>query len=202
MKKGDLLKVIAQKGYDVGFGAKKHFATYDIIEKAPGWIGFASTAVGILGLIFDSLSTKFISAVFVIVGVSGLYISFYNHEKKTYDDTGTKVIRLSNDLKSLYYTVKNLPEDSNFEPYIDQLNEIENKYYLCSISKQILASNWYAHYKFFWEHQIDWINEQLHFKLFRDKIPLSFMFFVFLIILIFIIWLINSSLIMCFQNVI
>ena len=194
MNKNDLLKMIAQKGYDVGFGAKKHFATYDIIEKAPGWIGFASTTVGVLGLVFDSLSTKLISAVFVIVGVSGLYISFYNHQKQTYDYTGTRIIRLCNELKALYYTVKSLPDDSNLEPYIDQLNEIENRYYSYSISKQILASNWYAHYKFFWEHQIDWMDEQLHFKLFKDKIPLSFMLFFLLVILIVSVYIINCYL--------
>lgn len=194
MNKNDLLKMIAQKGYDVGFGAKKHFATYDIIEKAPGWIGFASTTVGVLGLVFDSLSTKLISAVFVIVGVSGLYISFYNHEKQTYDDTGTKIIRLCNELKALYFTVKSLPDNFNFQPYIDQLNEIENRYYSYSISKQILASNWYAHYKFFWEHQIDWMDEQLHFKLFKDKIPLSFMLFFLLFILIILVYILNCYL--------
>lgn len=194
MNKNDFLKMIAQKGYDVGFGAKKHFATYDIIEKAPGWIGFASTTVGVLGLVFDSLSTKLISAVFVIVGVSGLYISFYNHQKQTYDYTGTRIIRLCNELKALYYTVKSLPDDSNLEPYIDQLNEIENRYYSYSISKQILASNWYAHYKFFWEHQIDWMDEQLHFKLFKDKIPLSFMLFFLLVILIVSVYIINCYL--------
>ncbi len=42
----------------------------------PGWIGFVSTAVGILGLIIDAFSTKLVSAIFVIVGISGLYISF------------------------------------------------------------------------------------------------------------------------------
>lgn len=194
MNKNDLLRMIAQKGYDVGFGAKKHFATYDIIEKAPGWIGFISTAVGILGLVFDSLSTKFISAVFVIVGISGLYISFYDHKKQNYADTGTKIIRLSNDLKSLYYTVKNLPENSNFETYIHQLTEIENKFYSCSISKQILASNWYAHYKFFWEHQIDWIDEQLHFKLLRDKIPLSFMLFFLAVVFLIVVYIFNCEL--------
>lgn len=194
MNKNDLLKMIAQKGYDVGFGAKKHFATYDIIEKAPGWIGFASTTVGVLGLVFDSLSTKLISAVFVIVGISGLYISFYNHEKQIYDDTGTKIIRLCNELKALYFTVKSLPDNSNLEPYIDQLNEIEDRYYSYSISKQILASNWYAHYKFFWEHQIGWMDEQLHFKLFKDKIPLSFMIFFLLLILIISVYIINCYL--------
>lgn len=183
MNKNDLLTMIAQKGYDVGFGAKKHFATYDIIEKAPGWIGFSSTTVGILGLVLDSLSTKLVSAVFVIIGISSLYISFYNHEKQKYDDTGTKLIRLCNELKTLYYTVKDLPDNVDLTPYLDKLNEIENRYYSCSMSKQILASNWYAHYKFFWEHQIDWMDEQLNFRLFKDKIPLSFIIFLLLVII-------------------
>ncbi|MEC6126925.1 MULTISPECIES: hypothetical protein [Acinetobacter] len=44
------------------------------------------------------------------------------------------------------------------------------------MSKQILFSNWYAHYKFFWEHQISWMDEQLKFRFIRDKIPLSLIF--------------------------
>ena len=42
MNKAELLKCIAETGYNVGFGAKKHFATYDLLEKMPGWIGFIS----------------------------------------------------------------------------------------------------------------------------------------------------------------
>ncbi|AWN16176.1 hypothetical protein SALB1_1978 [Salinisphaera sp. LB1] len=41
-------------------------------------------------------------------------------------------------------------------------------------SKQILFSDWYAHYKFFWQHQIEWIDEQKQFTFWRDKVPLSF----------------------------
>lgn len=33
MRRDDLLKHIADTGYNVGFGAKKHFATYDITDK-------------------------------------------------------------------------------------------------------------------------------------------------------------------------
>ena len=47
MKRDDLLKCIADTGYNVGFGAKKHFATYDLVEKSPGWISFLSIAFGI-----------------------------------------------------------------------------------------------------------------------------------------------------------
>ncbi|MDD2815100.1 MAG: hypothetical protein PHP00_05095 [Thiotrichaceae bacterium] len=52
MTKEDLLiKSIADTGYNVGFGAKKHFATYDIVEKMPGFINFISIVFGIYALI-------------------------------------------------------------------------------------------------------------------------------------------------------
>ena len=35
MDKNDLLKQIAEASYNIGYGAKKHFATYDIVEKVP-----------------------------------------------------------------------------------------------------------------------------------------------------------------------
>ncbi len=38
-----LLKNIAETGYNVGFGGRKHWATYDIVEKVPGFIGFLGT---------------------------------------------------------------------------------------------------------------------------------------------------------------
>ena len=44
MNRAALLKVIATTGYNVGFGAKKHFATFDMVEKLPGWIGLASVS--------------------------------------------------------------------------------------------------------------------------------------------------------------
>lgn len=47
MNKENLLKLIAESGYNLGYGAKKHFATFDLIEKLPGWLGFLAFAVGI-----------------------------------------------------------------------------------------------------------------------------------------------------------
>jgi hypothetical protein len=43
------------------------------------------------------------------------------------------------------------------------------------MTKQICFSDWDAHYKFFVQMQIDWIDEQKQFNLFADKVPLSFM---------------------------
>ncbi|MDS7928259.1 SLATT domain-containing protein [Acinetobacter sp. V102_4] len=176
MNKAGLLKYIAETGYNVGFGAKKNFATYDLIEKLPGWIGFISTAVGILGLVIDALSTKLVSAIFVIIGICGLYISFYDKDKNRYENAGTELTKLFNELKSLYFDVKCLPDNSDVFAYQARLQDIETRYFPLCISKQILFSNWYAHYKFFGEHQISWIDEQLKFRLIRDKIPLSLIF--------------------------
>ncbi|WP_151813336.1 SLATT domain-containing protein [Acinetobacter nosocomialis] len=184
MNKAELLRYIAETGYNVGFGAKKHLATYDLLEKMPGWIGFVSTAVGVLGLIIDAFSTKLVSAIFVIVGISGLYISFYDRDKNEYEKAGSALTSLFNELKSLYFDVKSLPDNSDVSTYQAKLSDIEKRYLPLCISKQILFSTWYAHYKFFWEHQIDWIDEQLKFKFLRDKVPLSLIFILFILILI------------------
>ena len=114
MNKPDMLKMIAEKAYDVGFGAKKHFATYDIIEKAPGLISFSSMAFGIFALAIKDLPTELISATFIVLGVVGLYISFYNHKKDTYDQAGVALTQLFNELKALYLTVKSMDEDGDF----------------------------------------------------------------------------------------
>lgn len=173
MNKSDLLRCIAEKGYDVGFGAKKHFATHDIIEKVPGLISFLSMAFGIYALVIKTLSTELISATFIVLGVMGLYISMYNHKKDAYEKSGVALTQLFNELKSLYLRVKNLDDSSDLSAYQDELSDIESRYYPHCISTQILFSNWYAHYKFYWEHQIGWVNEQVKFSFFRDKVPLS-----------------------------
>ena len=84
---------------------------------------------------------------------------------------GKELTKLFNDLKIVFEIEQE--EDCNLEDCKIKLSEIENTYNEISISKQIFLSNWFAHYKFFWEQQIGWIDNILHFKLFRDKIPLS-----------------------------
>lgn len=181
MRKDDLLKRIADTAYNVGFGAKKHFATYDIVEKAPGWIGFISLGVGVFALFVDMLASKHMSAILIILGISGLLINLYSETKQTYEQKGVFLTKLFNELKSLYYVVIAL-DKADFTEEAEKLSEIEARYYPNCISKQILFSDWYAHYKFFWQHQINWIDEQKHFKFWRDMVPLSFVFFVALLI--------------------
>lgn len=191
MNRDSLLKQISECGYNVGFGAKKHFATYDIISKGPGIISFISICFGIFSLVFTELSSaKVLSAVILIIGVVGIYLSCYEAEKKDYAEHGDELIKIFNDLKSLYFKVKD-SEVPDVEKFNSDFKNLEEKYYQNTISKQVLLSDWYAHYKFFWQHQIDWINEQKNFTFWRDKVPLSFAAFTLSIISILIF--INST---------
>jgi len=196
MDKKSLLKSIAESGYNVGFGAKKHFATYDIVDKTPGFIGFISTTFGIYALIYEQLSTKFLSASLVVLGFIGIYISLYDSNKGDYDKAGVTLTQLFNQLRNLYRSTQSA-NDSLLPQLEQELRNIEDQYYANSKSKQILFSDWYAHYKFFWQHQIDWVDEQKHFKLFRDKIPLTLSITVLLIFAALIYWRSNVLHIIC-----
>jgi hypothetical protein len=174
MNKETLLRQIAECGYNVGFGAKKHFATYDMISKIPGIINFLSIAFGVLSLSFIELSSaKFLAALVLIMGVVGVYLSCYESEKGKYDELGVKLTNIFNDLKSLYFVVRDT-ESLDIEKSFQEFKNLESSYYKNTLTKQVLLSDWYAHYKFFWQHQIDWVDEQLKFNFWRDKVPLSF----------------------------
>jgi len=199
MDKKSLLKSIAESGYNVGFGAKKHFATYDIVDKTPGFIGFISTTFGIYALIYEQLSTKFLSASLVVLGFIGIYISLYDSNKGDYDKAGVALTQLFNQLRNLYRNTQSA--DDSMLPQIEQeLRSIEDQYYENSKSKQILFSDWYAHYKFFWQHQIDWVDEQKQFKLFRDKIPLTLSITVLFIFAVIVCWRLNFLNIICINT--
>lgn len=169
MDKDSLLKTIAETGYNVGFGAKKHFATFDIVQKVPGIIGFIGIAVGIFGLAFDSLAAKVPSATLTVLGVIGVYIGSRDHRKNEYEAAGRQLTQLFNRLRDLCRSVE---AGADISLSLSELNKIEQEYYSVSISEQILLSDWYAHYKFFAQQQIDWIEKYRAFT-FRDKVPLS-----------------------------
>jgi hypothetical protein len=198
MNKNDLLKSIAETGYNVGFGAKKHFATYDITDKIPGFIGLFSMVFGTYGLVVDELSTKIISASFIALGLIGLYISFYDSKKDDYEKTGIALTKLFNDLRRLYRNAK-LADDTMLPQLEQEFKDIEDRYYAISKSKQILFSDWYDHYKFFWQQQIDWIDEQKKFTLLRDKLPLTFSMTVAFALVFFLFWGLNHLNLVCYK---
>lgn len=198
MKRDDLLKCIADTGYNVGFGAKKHFATYDLVEKSPGWISFLSIAFGIYSLAFKELSTSFLSASFTILGVVSLYVSMYDAKKSEYEKAGIKLTKIYNQLRVLYYSSKGKNDSDDLTQLINKYRQLESQYCSVGLSKQILFSDWYAHYKFFWQHQIEWVDEQKKFRFFRDKVPLSFYVFLVVVIVMTICFIYKANLSACF----
>ena len=173
MDRNEALKLIATHGYNVGYGGKKHFATYDIIEKIPGAISFASIAFGILSLkYFSEGLAGHVSVALTIFGVVSLYISFYANQKERYQEVGSQITRIYSDLQGVYLTLKS--NSSDIDEELEKAKNLMSEFYSISITKQILLSDWYAHYKFFVQTQIDWIDEQKNFELLKDKIPRSF----------------------------
>ncbi|MDN3474469.1 SLATT domain-containing protein [Pseudoalteromonas sp. APC 3355] len=171
MEKNDLLKHIAETGYNVGYTAKLHFASYGIIEKIPGLINFVSMAFGIYALAFEGLSTKGISSTLLILGIVGLYVNNRNSDKILYKIKGDELTNLFYDLKRLNNEVKSA--SGELTDFSDRLSLIENKFSKGCSSHHIMFATWVAHYKFFWEQQTGWIEEYRKFGFFRDKVPLT-----------------------------
>lgn len=173
MKKEDVLRMVAESGYNVGFGAKLHFATLDIVEKAPGWVNAIGFVVGVYSLIFPALALAGVSATLVIASSLTLYINFYNSDKEKYDKAGTALTRAYHALRQLYAEVKAQPDSADMSAFAQRRMDIVDGASGISLSKQIFLAPWYAHVKFFWEHQVGWVNEELELNFWRDKVPLG-----------------------------
>lgn len=198
MKRELLLKAICETAYNVGYAAKMNFATFDIVEKVPGYLGFASLAVGVYALIEPGLSTPHVGAALVIVGIVAVYIALYQNEKQRYDDAGKQLTSQFNLLKKLYLLAKSRSDTDDLTDLIAQHDAIQDETVKMTLSKQILFSDWYAHYKFFWQQQIDWIEEQKKFGFVRDKVPLTaWVSFVTLIIIGLVVLVKNAKFLFC-----
>lgn len=174
MQKETLLKLIAETAYNTGYGAKKHFATYDIIEKLPGWVALISGAAAILALFVPALEAKWVSAIFIIISVGAGNILLYDRDKSKYAEVGSALTEKFHELRVLYHEVKTQPTGADLPDHAERHAAIHASALKMNVAKQIFLSDWYAHYKFFWQQQTGWLDEQLKFTLLRDKLPLSF----------------------------
>lgn len=169
--KEDLLLKIAQKGYAVGFAANLNFATYDIVKTLPGRIAFLSIVIGIFGLVWPVFTTQCVSVGILILGISSIYIERFALDIDSYAERGKKNTEQLYKLKNLYIEVKGMDNYSDFQLIEERYITIEKEFNDGSQPNQIIFSNWYAHFKFFCEKDISWMNEVLHFEFWKDKIP-------------------------------
>ena len=174
---------IARAGYDVGFGSKKHFATYDLIEKAPGWLALISLAGGIWALFVPAMESKHLAALFILFAFITFYINQYTPEKDLYRDRGVALIKIYHQLGALAATTSAKPDAADCQQEFNEANALRDEAISMSLSKQIFASDWYAHLKFFGQTQHDWVDAQLHFKFWKDKVPAGLYAFVIALIL-------------------
>lgn len=184
MTKKDLLMTLARHGYNVGFGAKKNFASFDIVTKLPSWIGFLMLSIGVIQLGYPQTATKEMSIVLIIISIAILFVGYYNSNVAEFEKEGVRSTQLFNQLKDLYFVVKSSSK-KDFSQEISKMDCIMSEFYSKSISKQVFLSHWYAHFKFFYEMQVEWIDEELKFKFFKDKFPNSLKTFIGIILLIF-----------------
>ena len=76
-----------------------------------------------------------------------------------------------------------MDENADFSQVLAEYEAIEKEFNDGSEPDQIIFSNWYAHFKLFCEKDVSWMDEQLHFGLWRDKIPETAKVFIYLAIL-------------------
>lgn len=189
-----LKKRTAQIGYNLAFGTKRHFATYDIVEKTPAYFGVFSFAVGIAFLIYknDSLAT-FIGASSSVIGFALLYLNDYLNEKEKYMSIGKQLNILYDKVHELYEKVQSCQEDE-FPTIESDLTKINDEFQKISIHKQVFFSNESAHFKLFWESQPKWFVDELGLTFWKDKIPAIWrLYAVIILIIIGILLLINCG---------
>ena len=169
-KQQNLLKRIAQRGFEVGYAANLNFATHDIADKVPVVISFVSMAVGILALVAPVFQLTGVAVCLTLLGILTLYIEKYPaHE---YGERGKRTMDMLHDLETLYYKVKNNADpNATFREEEDELSTLTIEFIASTNPRQILFATWYAYFKFFAEKDYDWIDEQLHFRFWRDKVP-------------------------------
>lgn len=175
MDKNSLLESIALKGYDIGFGAKKHFATFDLACKAPNIIAVGTLTAGVIQLGFDIPITinKVLSIILIFIGIIAIFINHYGDKKFEYVQAGVKINNIYQSLRNLYFSVQGTVDEDELKHLEAEYKKLIEEFNNTGITQQMMFSDWYAHYKFFVQLETDWIEEYRPFK-FRDKVPLAF----------------------------
>jgi len=182
MDNTSLKKHIAETAYNVGYSAKLHFATFEMAKKLPSRISIFTMLFATYALTFSQFSTKFMSCTMLALGLIGLYISSKNKDMTDYEVKGIKLTDLFNELKHLMSEAEDPSADS--EDIKDKLKDIESRYNNSCASDHIMFASWFAHYKFFWEQQTEWIQAHRPFKFFRDQVPLTLWLTLFAVLVI------------------
>ena len=128
MNKESLLKQIAEKGYVVSFAANLNFATYDIFTGWPPKITFISLAISIIGLVWPEISTYWITVPILLMSIACIYTERYSKGINRYGERGRDNTHMWNELKDLYFRVKNCDEGSDLSEVFKQYKTISDEF--------------------------------------------------------------------------
>jgi hypothetical protein len=99
MTEQTVTKQIAREYYNVIYGAKLNFASFDTCDKLPSLINFLSLALGILALCifalsFESFNNKILASFLLIASVVGLMLKPRDMQKEKYLDALTAISKI------------------------------------------------------------------------------------------------------------
>ncbi|PFF51384.1 SLATT domain-containing protein [Bacillus cereus] len=178
MDKETLLHNIARTAYNIGFGGKKHFVTYDIYRVFPRLISILVTIIGVyqLSIWYKSVDNEgvkdFISISLIAVGIIGLVLDLLGDNKQEYNIVGKKMLRYFNELSDMYFEIKNQQGPiNNWESYEQRRREIIDDVDQCSLSNQAIFTHWWTHIAFFKTMQSNWVIKELKLG-FKDRYPI------------------------------
>jgi hypothetical protein len=178
-----LLNKIARVAYDVGYGVDKHFATHKVYCAVPVLMSILSLSVGIyqisrLSAAHSQVYMDLLSFLMIIFSVFAFYISIIGGNKALYVSTGKNLLELYYRLDTLYDEV-NSGKNTDYDNVYAEVDSIRSKLNSISISEHpLIISDWLAHFHFFGSRNITWIDKELDFKFWDDKVPSSLKTFI------------------------
>lgn len=171
-----MLHYIALTAYNVGFGGKKHFVTYDVLRIVPKAVSLLTMIIGVFQLLdqYKTVSTdnqQLISVILLSIGLIAFVVDLSSDPKEEYNVAGKKLLVLFNELRRIYLEVDSLSDSSDFSTYIARIDAITQEVSHISISKQVVMGNWLTHIGFFYVMQSKWVSKELG-HTWRDKLPI------------------------------
>ncbi|MBU8803368.1 SLATT domain-containing protein [Bacillus spizizenii] len=190
MEKRTIKKSIAQTAYNIGFGGKKHFLTYDIYRVFPRLISILTTIIGVfqLSIWYESINNDkgkdFFSISIIAIGIIGLVLDLISDNKEKYNLAGRELLDYFNELRDMYNLIDNDVSDEILQSTEQRRKEIVIEAKHISISNQAILTHWLTNISFFKSMQSQWIVKELDLK-FKDKYPfLHFETIIFILIFI------------------
>ncbi len=170
--KESLAKRSAEMGYFIYFGAKRHFATYEIVETIPAYFGIITTGLGVLLLAYPSQDwERPISVATIILGFAIWHLNSY-HDKDKYSEVGKELTKNYYEARSIYEKAKS-QQAVDLQKLEEDLKKITDNLQHISIYKQVWGSGVFAHYKVFGESSTDWFIKELKLTFWKDMVPAS-----------------------------